>query len=100
MNLLKLAKTPPKPEIDEEQEYAQRLEQLQQLNISTFEFFMKNFKQRHILLNPIYNPSVFHPRYKKLSLWLSQLSSMNLVLAVLLTNDASMMIVNFTFKLG
>jgi len=91
--VLILAKTPPPAQENEEDEYQKRLEELQMLNLTMFEFFGKNIIQRHTIISPIVSPSVFNPRFKKLTIFVTQIATMMFILTVLLTFDPTRILV-------
>jgi hypothetical protein len=63
------------------------------LNLTMFEFFGKNLLQRHTIISPIVSPSVFNPRFKKLTIFITQIATMMFILAVLLTYDPTRILV-------
>ena len=57
------------------------------LDLSTEEFFKINFFSRNILINALFNISIFHPRWKKLTLLLTELALLILFISIFLTAD-------------
>ena len=57
------------------------------LDLSTEEFFKINFFSRNILINALFNISIFHPRWKKLTLLLTELALLILFVSIFLTAD-------------
>jgi len=72
-------------EINEEEEEEKRLEAYRDLELTNTEFFAINLKTRYILTNPMLFPSIFNPRYKKLTLILTQWSIQMALIAILIT---------------
>jgi hypothetical protein len=79
-------------EEDEERETEMRLSAFASLNLSTCEFFCWNVRSRHVVISPVINSSLFNPRYKKFTCVLTELAIMMMILAVLLTNDQTVLI--------
>ncbi len=82
---------------NEEEEEQKRLEAFGSLTLSACGFFCWNLRQRHVLLAPLINISIFNPRYKKLSLFFTECSIYMILMAVQLTNDKTTMIVLILF---
>ena len=70
---------------DEKEEYMNRLYDFQYLEISTYNFISINLKQRHLFLSSILNISLFNPRWKKLSLVITQIYLYSLLISIFLT---------------
>ena len=56
------------------------------LNLSTKEFFNTNFFSRNIVINALFNISIFHPRWKKLTLLLTEIALISLFISIFLTS--------------
>lgn len=80
---------------NEEEDYEDKLEAFMNLNLSSCEFLRWNLKQRHVLVAPLINLSVFNPRWKKLTMFLTECASMMLLMTVLLTENEDVYI-NFS----
>jgi hypothetical protein len=83
---------------NEQQEYMDKMEAFGNLTLSTCQFFCWNLRQRHILLAPIINVSVFNPRYKKLTMFITECSIWMLLLAVFLTVNENVKFVIYKIK--
>ena len=77
---------------DEEKKRA--LDEYTKLNITTYEFFKYNLTTRHILLSPFNNLNLYHNRWKKLILLVTQFFTEQLFLSVFLTNDENILLPN------
>ena len=78
--------------LDEEFEDAQkqREQQLQEyadLNLTAKDFFSLNFRSRNILINALNVISLFHPRWKKLTMLMTEIALLLLSTSVFLTLD-------------
>ena len=78
--------------LDEEFEDAQkqREQQLQEyadLNLTAKDFFSLNFRSRNILINALSVISLFHPRWKKLTMLMTEIALLLLSTSVFLTLD-------------
>ena len=56
------------------------------LDLSTEEFFKINFFSRNIIVNALFNISIFHPRWKKLTLLLTEIALITLFISIFLTS--------------
>lgn len=79
-------------ELNDEAAYDARIAAFAALNLSTCQFLCWNLKARHILLAPILNSSLFNPRYKKLTIFISGEAIHMILLSVLLTNNQTVYI--------
>ena len=69
------------------EEYEKRLSDFSKINLPMKKFLKENILSRHIIISPIINVSLFHPRWKKLTMVVTQISIMSLMISLLLTND-------------
>ena len=69
------------------EEYEKRLSDFSKINLPMKKFLKENILSRHIIISPIINVSLFHPRWKKLTMAVTQISIMSLMISLLLTND-------------
>ena len=76
------------------EEKKKALDEYTRLNVTTFEFFKYNLSTRHILISPFSNLTLYHNRWKKLILLLTQFFTEQLFLSVLLTNDENILLPN------
>ena len=78
-------------EIDEDQinenENNNRLNKLANLTHPWYKFMGLNILQRHIVISPIIRISIFHPRWKKLTMLVTEVCIMSIMCSVLLTAD-------------
>ena len=56
------------------------------LSLTTKEFFDINFFSRNIIINALFNISIFHPRWKKLTLVLTEIALITLSISIFLTS--------------
>ena len=76
---------------EEEKAEATRLKQAYlELQVSATSFFCTNLKERHKLLSVFFKIAVFHPRWKKLTLFITECSIIMLINALFLTSSASL----------
>ena len=63
----------------------QRIKEMQDyvdLNLTSSEFFNINFCSRNIFINALFNISIFHPRWKKLTLLLTEIALISLFISI------------------
>ena len=70
-----------------EDDYEKRLEAYAALNLSTCQFINENLRKRHMLSGPLINVSLFNPRWKKMTLLLSEISFICIMISVQLTSN-------------
>ena len=66
----------------------QRIKEMQDyvdLNLTSSEFFNINFCSRNIFINALFNISIFHPRWKKLTLLFTEIALISLFISIFLT---------------
>ena len=80
---------------NKEEERKKALEDYVHLSVSPFEFFKYNLKTRHILVAPFLNLTLYHNRWKKLMVLLTQFYIQQLALTVILTSNENITISNF-----
>ena len=78
----------PKDEEKTKEEKDRRVESYANLRLDACTFFRKNYVMRNTLINAICNVSLFQPRWKKLTMVVTEMAIMILIISVLLTNDA------------
>jgi len=69
------------------EEKERRIENYANLKLKGGQYFSANYKLRSILNNSICNVSLFHPRWKKLTMLVTEIGLMELVISILLTAD-------------
>ena len=79
-----------------EEESKKILEEYTRLSLTPFEFFKFNLRTRHILVAPFLNLTLYHNRWKKLIVLLTQFYIQQLALSIILTSDEKIIIPNFT----
>ena len=79
-----------------EEENKKNLEEYTRLNLTPFEFFKFNLLTRHILIAPFLNLTLYHNRWKKLMVLLTQFYIQQLALSIILTSNESIIASNFT----
>ena len=77
-----------KDEEKTKEEKDRRVESYSNLKLDACTFFRKNYVIRNILINAVCNVSLFQPRWKKLTMVMTEIAIMILIISVLLTNDA------------
>ena len=82
--------------INYEEENKKALDEYTRLNVSTFKFFNYNLKTRHILLSPFLNLTLYHNRWKKLILLLTQFFLYQISLSIILTSDENILLKNIS----
>ena len=80
--------------MDYNKEKKRALDEYTRLNVTAYEFFKYNLTTRHILISPFYNLTLYHNRWKKLILLLTQFFTYQLFLSVFLTNDENILLPN------
>ena len=78
-------------EIEEEfedkiEQKAKEMQDYVDLNLTTEEFFNINFCSRNIVVNALFNISIFHPRWKKLTLLFTEITLISLFISIFLTS--------------
>ena len=81
------------------EEKERRIANYANLKLTSGQFFSANYKLRSILNNAICNVSLFHPRWKKLTMLVTEIGLMVLVISILLTLDESARLSNL-IKIG
>ena len=81
------------------EENERRIANYANLKLNSSQFFSANYKLRSILNNAICNVSLFHPRWKKLTMLVTEICLMILVISILLTLDESARLSNL-IKIG
>ena len=76
-----------------EEEFEDKIEQREKeiqdyvdLDLSGEEFFKINFFSRNTLINALFNISIFHPRWKKLTLLMTEIALITLSISIFLTS--------------
>ena len=64
---------------------AQEMQDYVDLNLTMAEFFNINFCSRNIVVNALFNISIFHPRWKKLTLLFTEITLISLFISIFLT---------------
>ena len=72
---------------NKEEEYKSRLQAFADLNLSMCKFMCANLLERNIFISPIINVSLFNPRWKKLTMLVTEVCIMSIMSSVLLTSD-------------
>jgi hypothetical protein len=70
-----------------ENENNKRLNKLANLTYPWYKFMGKNILERHIVISPIIKVSIFHPRWKKLTMLVTEVCIMSIMSSILLTAD-------------
>ena len=71
---------------DKNEQKEKEIQDYVDLNLSTKEFFDINFFSRNIIINALFNISIFHPRWKKLTLLLTEIALISLFISIFLTS--------------
>ncbi len=79
-------------EEDEEEVYLQQLEAFANLDHTTYEFLSRNLKERHVLVSPITQASIFNPRYKKLTLFVTEVFLLMVTITICITYDGKIVV--------
>jgi hypothetical protein len=77
-----------KDEEKTKEEKDRRVESYSNLRLDACTFFRKNYVMRNTLINALCNVSLFQPRWKKLTMVITEIAIMILIISVLLTSDA------------
>jgi hypothetical protein len=77
-----------KEEEKTKEEKDRRVESYANLRLDACTFFRKNYVIRNPLINSIGNVSLFQPRWKKMTMLFTEITIMELIIAILLTNDS------------
>ena len=72
---------------NEKEEEERRIKAFYDLNLSMFEFMIENIKERHIIINPLINVSIFNSRWKKMTMLITHIAILTMMLSVFLTDD-------------
>ena len=72
---------------DKDLEYKARLQSFADLNLPMLKFMCANMLERNIFISPIINVSLFNPRWKKLTMLVSEVCIMSTMNSVFLTAD-------------
>ena len=72
---------------DEDEARKEEIQQFADIDLSFCEFLKLNIKSRSILINTFCMVSVFNPRWKKLTLLMTELCSMMIFVSIFLTSD-------------
>ena len=70
------------------------LEEYTRLKVTPYKFFTYNLRTRHILIAPFKNLTLFHNRWKKLLVLLTQFYIQQVLLSIILTADETILITN------
>ena len=70
---------------NEEEQKEEALQEYADLNLMTYDFFEKNFLSRNIIRNALFIISIFHPRWKKLTMLMTEIALILLSNSVFLT---------------
>jgi hypothetical protein len=81
------------------EENERRIHNFGNLKLTSAQFFSANYKLRTTLINSICNVSLFQPRWKKITMLITEIGLMILVISILLTIDESARISNL-IKIG
>ena len=81
-------------------EYNRRLENYEKLRLTTKQFFNHNMKLRSTFINAVFNVSLFHPRWKKLTMILTEIALMIFVISIALTFDGNAKLKINLIKIG
>ena len=81
------------------EENERRIHNFGNLKLTSGQFFSANYKLRTTLINSICNVSLFQPRWKKITMLITEIGLMILVISILLTIDESARISNL-IKIG
>ena len=71
---------------DKNEQREKEIQDFADLDLSTEEFFKINFFSRNIIVNALFNISIFHPRWKKLTLLLTEIALITLFISIFLTS--------------
>ena len=65
---------------NEKEEEERRIKAFYDLNLTMFEFMIENIKERHIIINPLINVSIFNPRWKKMIMLITHIATLTMML--------------------
>ena len=82
------------------EEKERRIENYAHLKLTSRHYFNANYKLRTTLINSFCNVSLFQPRWKKLTMLVTEIGLMILVISIILTMDASAKLSNGLIKIG
>ena len=82
------------------EEKERRLENYSHLKMTSGQFFSANYKLRTTLINSLCNVSLFQPRWKKLTMFVTEIGLMILVISILLTIDEKAKLKNGLIIIG
>ena len=82
------------------EEKERRVENYSHLKLKSNQFFSANYKLRNTLINSIGNVSLFQPRWKKLTMFITEIGLMILVISLLLTIDENAKLKNGLIIIG
>ena len=83
-----------------QEEKERRLENYSHLKMTSGQFFSANYKLRTTLINSLCNVSLFQPRWKKLTMFITEIGLMILVISILLTIDEKAKLKNGLIIMG
>jgi hypothetical protein len=89
-----------KDEEKTKEEKDRRVESYANLRLDACTFFRKNYVMRNTLINAICNVSLFQPRWKKLTMLITEIGLMILVISILLTLDENAKLSNGLIIMG
>ena len=95
-----LGKHLPKDFEKSKEEKERRIENYAHLKLTSRHFFNANYKLRTTLINSIGNVSLFQPRWKKLTMFVTEIGLMILVISILLTIDENAKLSNGLIIMG
>ena len=71
---------------DSEEDYKQRLDFFQALEVPILFFIFTNIKERHNLINPFFNTSLFNRRWIKITIFITDIYITSLMISIFLTS--------------
>ena len=71
---------------DKKEQKEKEMQDYVDMNLTWNEFFKINFFSRNIFINAFFNISIFHPRWKKLTLFLTEICLISLYISIFLTS--------------
>ena len=83
----------PLPKLDNELSNAKLLFEYNNLEITPYDFFIKNLRKRYIIYNLFSNQSLFYHRYKRILNAIAQLSLYTFFLSILFTLNKNLVII-------
>ena len=72
---------------DSKKQREQQMQEYADLNLTSSDFFTLNFKSRNIIINALGIISLFHPRWKKLTMLMTEIALILLCTSIFLTLD-------------